>query len=128
MSLLSNHPRKINTIYCVAERSESFRRKPSKKRCMKGPTCNWKLKTGKCCNKNAIECASGIFCDKHKLLHAAAVNKTVEKDEIMPWTAEMTEMLKAKSVIELKKQLRSVGLTIGGNKRTLIQRIFKNNK
>lgn len=98
-----------------------------KKRCMKGPTCNWKLKTGKCCNKNAIECASGIFCDKHKLLHAAAVNKTVEKDEIMPWTAEMTEMLKAKSVIELKKQLRSAGLTIGGNKRTLIQRIFKNN-
>jgi hypothetical protein len=93
-------------------------------RCMAGPTCSWGMTSTENCVKRAMEYDCGTFCKTHKGYYDALYNQ--EKEKTMVWTDEMHIMLKAKSVVELRGQLRAQGLKIGGTKKELIQRIFYN--
>lgn len=109
------------------------------KYCMFIYKCRSHLKSGinkgLCCDKHAYESATeeGIFCEKHwkqehekkeksNTLASAKDNNEIVSQQI--WTEEMEEMSKCKSVIDLKKMLRSKGLKITGTKKELIFRIF----
>jgi hypothetical protein len=84
-------------------------------KCMPAPKCSFILKSGKhkdqACGMNGIECDKGIFCIKHK---------TVQENV---WTPEMDKLFKSYTLIELKKQLRTKKLPVGGNKKELVRRL-----
>jgi hypothetical protein len=97
-------------------------------KCMVHRTCLWELKNGvkqgSTCNKKAYEnldeSIPGAYCDAHWIQY---VNLQKQKNG---FTKEMEDYSKKKSVIELKKILREMKLTISGNKKQLVIRIFEN--
>jgi len=83
------------------------------KKCMPGPRCSALLimgaRKGKLCGHNGLETDDGTFCEKHITKHI--------------WTKEMTALMQAKSVLELKQMCREKGLKVSGVKKDLVKRL-----
>jgi hypothetical protein len=84
------------------------------------PKCSFIRKTGVHkglpCLHMGIEYEDGVFCDKHMKYTINSV-----------WTPEKEQLLKSKSVPELKAMLKAKGLKIGGLKKELVNRLFSAN-
>jgi len=87
------------------------------KNCMPMPKCSFILKSGiykgLACEHNGVGYEHGIFCDKHLKYN---IDTT--------WTPEKENILKTKSVTELKAMLRAKGLKVCGVKKKLVDRLF----
>jgi len=95
------------------------------------------------CEKNAYyeleKCTDHAYCAKHWQRIKQKINsednkayankkKATEKAEAdAEWSDEMEKYSKSKSLIDIKKILREKGLTVTGNKKQLVQRLFKLN-
>ena len=83
------------------------------KKCMPAPRCSAVLimgaRKGKLCGHNGLETVDGTFCEKHLIKQI--------------WTKEMDDLMKAKSVIELKQMCRDKGLKVSGVKKDLVKRL-----
>ena len=87
---------------------------------MPAPKCSFIIKNGihkgLTCDHNGIEYENGVFCDKHMKYN---INSA--------WTPEKQQLLKSKSVPELKTMLKEKGLSVSGVKKELVNRLFSAN-
>lgn len=87
------------------------------KYCMPSHNCTVILKIGErkglSCGRQGMKTNDGIFCKKHQ--HYIITNS---------WTDEMNNLIKAKSVIELKQMLKDKRLKLGGVKKDLVRRLL----
>lgn len=102
------------------------------KYCMPYPlVCEWQTTTNnnnkeKSCTKPACYIDTVSYCKTHYLkVHTKKVPKTAKPTIVL--TPAMTTFAKSKTLIELKQLLRLHKLTVGGNKKELVERIFANN-
>ena len=84
---------------------------------MPAPKCSFIIKAGihkgLPCGHSGIEYEQGVLCDKHMKYTINSV-----------WTPEKEQLLKSKSVPELKAMLKTKGLKVGGVKKELVNRLF----
>jgi hypothetical protein len=84
---------------------------------MPAPKCSFIIKNGKykgnACGHSGTEFENGIWCEKHVLYNINSV-----------WTPEKEQLSKTKSVAELKTMLKDKGLSVGGVKKELVNRLF----
>lgn len=143
---------KINELKCPYCRSVSEQllpylpsEEPERKAGVNGPAkycmpyllvCEWQTTTNtnnnkeKGCTKPACYIDTMSYCKTHYLkVHKKKVPTTKAKTPkpIVEWTPTMTTFAKSKTLIELKQLLRLHKLTVGGNKKELVERIFANN-
>lgn len=87
---------------------------------MPAPKCSFIRKNGihkgLTCDHSGIEYENGVFCDKHMKYN---INNA--------WTPEKQQLLKSKSVPELKTMLKEKGLSVSGVKKELVNRLFSAN-
>ena len=139
---------KINELKCPYCRSVSEQllpylpsEEPERKAGVNGPAkycmpytslmCEWfTINNEKACTKPACYIGMVSYCKTHYLkVHKNKVHTKkapIAKPEIV-WTPAMTTFAKSKTLIELKQLLRLHKLTVGGNKKELVERLFTNN-
>lgn len=131
---------KINELKCPYCRSVSEQllpylpsEEPERKAGVNGPakycmpyplTCEWfTINNEKACTKPACYIGNVSYCKTH---YQKVKEPKAPKPEIV-WTPAMTTFAKSKTLIELKQLLRLNKLTVGGNKKELVERLFANN-
>ena len=89
------------------------------KRCMPGLKCSMILKSGArkgaMCENNGMETSNGILCEKHS-------HHNNNADVLTP---EIKELMKTKTISELKQMLKDKGLKISGVKKVLVKRLLQ---
>ena len=143
---------KVNELKCPYCRSVSEQllpylpsEEPERKTGVNGPAkycmpyalpCEWQITTNmnnnkeKACTKPACYIGTASYCKTHyQKVHTKKVHTKMiptAKPEIA-WTPAMTTFAKSKTLIEMKQLLRLHKLTVGGNKKELVERLFTNN-
>jgi hypothetical protein len=136
---LHNNKKNISCPYCreVSDKLIPFIPLPTVKKivgvnyptdkCMPAPECTVIIKLGSKkglkCGRRGIAAHNGIFCIKHQLKEQAKEHEQLKEVKEDVWSAEMDNLSKAKSVVELKEMLKDKGLKISGVKKDLVKRL-----
>lgn len=137
---------KINELKCPYCRSVSEQllpylpsEEPERKAGVNGPAkycmpyllpCEWHNNKEKTCTKPACYIDKVSYCKTHyQKVHTkeAHTKKAPTANPEIAWTPAMNTFAKSKTLIELKQLLRLHKLTVGGNKKELVERLFANN-
>ena len=99
------------------------------KYCMTLHTCDWIYKSGKrkgaTCGRDAISGEAGIYCKMHHNLSDKKDLKQQKTENIIEnWTSIHEQLYKKHKVDDLKKLLRSMKLSVTGNKKILVNRLL----
>lgn len=132
---------KINELKCPYCRSVSDHllpylpnEEPERKHGVNSPTkycmpythsCEWfTIDNEKDCTKPACYIGTVSYCKTH--YQKVQKKKFPIPKPVIEWTPAMHSLAKSKTLVELKQLLRLHKLTVGGNKNTLVERIFAN--